>query len=139
MSNLLKLNGMKRIMIITGAIFAGLAVALGALGAHWLKSKLEPSSLANFETAVRYQMYHALAILYLAVLSRDNNPTQFRFPFYVFTLGILFFSGSIYFLATRSLTGLSAPWIGPVTPLGGLFFISGWTYIIYLYTSKKAV
>jgi uncharacterized membrane protein YgdD (TMEM256/DUF423 family) len=130
---------MKRQMIITGAFFAALAVAFGAFGAHWLKTKLGPVELLNFETAVRYQMYHALAILFLAVLARDTNLKQLRFPFYAFTLGTLFFSGSIYFLATRSLTGLSAPWIGPVTPLGGLLFISGWIYIIYLYTSKKAV
>lgn len=133
------MNNMKRQMMITGALLAALAVALGALGAHWLKTKLGPAELLNFETAVRYQMYHALAILFLAVLARDTNLKQLRFPFYAFALGILFFSGSIYFLATRSLTGLSATWIGPVTPLGGLLFISGWIYIIYLYTSKKAV
>lgn len=124
-------------MIVTGALFAGLAVALGALGAHWLKTKLDAAALLNFETAVRYQMYHALALLVLAALTKAGQMKQMRYPYYAFTLGILFFSGSIYFLATRSLTGLSAAWIGPVTPIGGLLFISGWIYVAYIFASGK--
>jgi uncharacterized membrane protein YgdD (TMEM256/DUF423 family) len=122
---------MTKKLIITGSILAGLSVALGALAAHWLKANISPANVANFDTAARYQMYHALAILIMAALPEKFHIKPFRYAYYAFLCGTIFFSGSIYFLATRELTGLQMSWIGPVTPLGGLMFISGWVLLIF--------
>ena len=104
-----------------GAILAGLAVGLGAFGAHGLKKIIAPEMLAVFETGVRYQMYHALALLAVsAAMTRIDHPSL-KVAAFAFVLGSVLFSGSLYGLA------LSGPrWLGPVTPLGGLAFVSGW-------------
>ena len=116
-------------------LLGAIAVALGALGAHFLKSKLSTGlitqdQLIGFDTAVKYQMYHTLAMLALVLLSK-NNPHKFiNWAFNCFFIGILMFSGSLYFLCTRNLFG--ADWLkvlGPITPLGGLFFIVGWIFL----------
>ncbi len=99
----------------TGALLAGTGVALGAFGAHALKSTLTPDMLANFETGVRYQMYHGLGLLGLALL-----PGQRRAPAFLLA-GTLIFSGSLYVL---SLTGTK--WWGAVTPVGGVLQLVGW-------------
>jgi len=92
-----------------------LDVALGAFGAHALKGRLSPEALAVFETGVRYQAYHALALLLLAALRGPDRAA------WCFVGGIVLFSGSLYALA---LTGVR--WLGAVTPLGGLLFLAGW-------------
>lgn len=97
-----------------GAWLAAAAVALGAFGAHGLKSRLDPAMLANFETGVRYQMYAALALMVLG-----TQATQSRSPIFLL-LGALVFSGSLYVLA---LTGVR--WLGAITPLGGVLMIVG--------------
>lgn len=98
----------------TGAFLAALAVALGAFGAHALKSRLDPQMLANFETGVRYQMYAALALMVLG-----TQTGQTRAPLFLL-LGALIFSVSLYLL---SLTGLK--WLGAITPIGGVLLIVG--------------
>lgn len=119
-------------------LLGAIAVALGALGAHFLKSKLPTGlitqdQLAGFDTAVKYQMYHTLAMLTLILLSK-NNPHKFiNWAFNCFLIGIVMFSGSLYFLCTRNLFG--AEWLkvlGPVTPIGGLFFIAGWFFLLLI-------
>jgi uncharacterized membrane protein YgdD (TMEM256/DUF423 family) len=105
---------------MAGAILAGLAVGLGAFGAHALRARLEPRSLEIYETAVRYQMYHAFAMLAVAWLLSRNIPGAANAG-WAFLTGILLFSGSLYLMA---LTGWS--WLGPITPLGGLAFLTGW-------------
>lgn len=119
-------------------LLGAIAVALGALGAHFLKSKLPTGlitqdQLVGFDTAVKYQMYHTLAMLALILLAK-NNPHKFiNWAFNCFLIGIIMFSGSLYFLCTRNLFG--ADWLkvlGPITPLGGLFFIAGWFFLIIL-------
>lgn len=120
---------MTKKLIITGSILAGLSVALGALAAHWLKANISATNVANFDTAARYQMYHALAILFMAALPDKFHIKYFRIAFYMFLTGIILFSGSIYLLATRELTGLQLSWIGPVTPLGGILFIGAWIFL----------
>jgi uncharacterized membrane protein YgdD (TMEM256/DUF423 family) len=122
---------MKNQLIIAGSILAALSVVFGAFAAHWLKANISAANLQNFDTAVRYQMYHALAILFLATLSEKFHIRLFRIAFYAFFTGIIFFSGSIYLLATRELTGFQLAWIGPVTPVGGLLFITGWVLLIF--------
>jgi uncharacterized membrane protein YgdD (TMEM256/DUF423 family) len=108
-----------------GAAAGALAVLLGAFAAHGLKARLEPEHLLTFETGVRYQMYHALAILAAAALGGGRRWQAAAVG--LFAAGIVLFSGSLYLLAARDLLGIEAwRWLGPVTPLGGLCFVAGW-------------
>jgi uncharacterized membrane protein YgdD (TMEM256/DUF423 family) len=111
--------------LTTGAVLAGVGVALGAFGAHGLKEVLDASALGTFETAVRYQMYHALGIMIIATLgmtpaARRAEPWLRRSCQFL-TMGTIIFSGSLYLLVA---TGMS--WLGAVAPLGGLALILGW-------------
>ncbi|MBU1368561.1 MAG: DUF423 domain-containing protein [Bacteroidetes bacterium] len=117
---------MERTYVWTGSLFAGLAVILGALGAHWLRDNISLTDLQSFETGVRYQLFHALAILFLAALPDRFQGKLSRLTYYAFTFGTLFFSLSIYLLSTAELTGINLPWLGPITPIGGLLMIAGW-------------
>ena len=116
-----------RSAIVTGAALAMLAVILGAFAAHGLKQMLDPYDLAIFETAARYQMYHAIALLIVGILaSMPQFSTRWlKLAAIVFVLGIVLFSGSLYLLA---LSGIK--WLGAVTPLGGVAFIFGWLLLI---------
>jgi len=105
--------------LVAGLLLAALGVALGAFGAHALKTRLEPSMLANFETGVRYQMYAALALIALGPLSRGTQPQLRRAPALILA-GAIIFSGTLYILA---LTGQR--WLGAVTPIGGALLIAG--------------
>ncbi len=106
---------------LAGSLSAFLAVAAGAFGAHALRARLAPDLLAAFETGARYQMYHALALLAVAWAVTRWPGTPVRAAGWLFVSGTVLFSGSLYLLA---LTG--ARWLGAVTPLGGLLFLSGW-------------
>ena len=116
---------MKTRIIVTACVSGGLAVALGAFGAHGLKQSISAADLENWKTAVNYQFYHTLALLFLAIFTSLSGK-KVGLAYWGFTIGIIFFSGSLYLLSTRSLTGLSSSFLGPVTPLGGLSFIAGW-------------
>lgn len=112
------------------SIAGALAVILGALGAHRLQPVLTPAELGTWETAVQYHFIHALALLVIATGNRSGKFLNRSFMF--FALGILFFSGSLYFLSVRTHLGIEN--IGPLgllTPIGGLFFIIGWIMIIF--------
>ena len=115
-------------LAITGSLLAGLAVAAGAFGAHALRERLDPASLATFETAARYQLIHALAIVVAAErAARTNNATAMRAAA-LFAAGIGLFSGSLYVLA------LGGPrLLGAVTPFGGLSFMAGWVLLALSY------
>ena len=116
-----------KIFSLIACLFAGLSVVLGAFGAHALKDRLTPEQLITFETGVRYQMYHALALFAVAWLSTKLNGSLVQAGGWCFTAGIVLFSGSLYLLACREVLGLTHwKWLGPVTPLGGLLFIMGW-------------
>ncbi|MDY0076614.1 MAG: DUF423 domain-containing protein [Bacteroidales bacterium] len=123
---------MEKTYIWTGSLFAGLAVLFGALGAHWLRENISQPDLLSFETGVRYQIFHALAILFLAALPARFKGKLCSAAYYLFTFGTLFFSGSIYLLSTSDLTGINFSWLGPVTPIGGLLMISGWLMLFIL-------
>lgn len=112
-----------RIAATFGAVFALVAVAAGAFGAHALRSRLEPRDLEIFETAVRYQMYHAFALFVAAALIVRGMPHAGSGA-WAFIAGITLFSGSLYLMV---FTG--ARWLGAVTPLGGVAFLAGWTMI----------
>ena len=117
---------MERIFFGLGSISALLAVALGAFAAHGLKARLAPDLLAVFETGVRYQMYHALALLSVAWACTRWPGGASAAAGWLFLAGMLLFSGSLYALA------LGAPrWLGPVTPLGGLAFLAGWACLAW--------
>jgi uncharacterized membrane protein YgdD (TMEM256/DUF423 family) len=104
-----------------GCVFGLLAVAAGAFGAHALRARLPADLLAVFETAARYQMYHALALLAVALVAARAPSSLAAAAGWLFSAGIVLFSGSLYALA---LTGIRV--LGAVTPLGGLCFLAGW-------------
>src|SRR5512143_842828 len=110
------------LFFVLGSLSGALAVALGAFGAHALKARLTPDLLATFETGVRYQMYHALAMLAVALaMTRVPAAGLLNVAGWLFVAGTLSFSGSLYLLCfTRQ------RWLGAVTPLGGLAFLAGW-------------
>ena len=114
--------------------FAVTAVALGALGAHALKEILTENQLHSFETGVRYQFFHALAILFLALNTEKFNPKLNR-SLYLMTTGICCFSFSIYLLSLQDILGFSLSFLGPITPIGGLLLISAW--IMLFFSIKK--
>ena len=112
----------KQTSLLLGAISGGLAVAIGAFGAHALKPLLmETGREATFELAVRYQFYHTLALLATGLLTSETSRRALRYSSLCFILGIIFFSGSLYVLC---FTGIKM--LGAVTPFGGVFFILGW-------------
>jgi uncharacterized membrane protein YgdD (TMEM256/DUF423 family) len=117
---------MDRLFFGLGAVMAGLAVAAGAFGAHALRSRLEPDLLAVFETAVRYQMYHALALMAVAWASTRWSGGAAPAAGWLFVAGIVLFSGSLYVLA---LSGVR--WLGAITPIGGLCFLAGWAVLVW--------
>ena len=112
---------MERSFALLGALCAFLAVAAGAFGAHALRDRLSQESLAIFETAARYQMYHALALLAAAWVANRWPGSAARAAGWLFATGIIVFSGSLYLL---SITG--SQWLGAVTPLGGIALLGGW-------------
>ena len=117
---------------ITIGISGAVAVGLGALGAHALKNQLPgglitPDQLNGFDTAVKYQMYHTLAMFMVMLLKSSVNSKLLKAAYLLFFWGIILFSGSLYFLCTRNLMGMeSLKVLGPVTPIGGLLFVAGW-------------
>ncbi|MCX6106741.1 MAG: DUF423 domain-containing protein [Proteobacteria bacterium] len=109
------------IWVAIGAISAALSVACGAFGAHALRANLTPENLAVFETAARYQMYHALALIAVGLLSVKVDSVAVRIAGIAFTSGSVLFSGSLYALVLSNIRAL-----GMITPIGGLGFIVGW-------------
>ena len=112
---------MDRLFFSLGALSAFVAVAAGAFGAHALRGALTPELLDVFETAARYQMYHALALLAVGWLARHGGCRATAAAGWLFAIGTVLFSGSLYAL---SLTGVR--WLGAITPLGGAAFLGGW-------------
>jgi len=128
-------NSLPKNKLITIGLLGAIAVSLGALGAHFLKSKLETGLITvdllnGFDTGVKYQMYHVIGMLLLVILNKLNPNKFFSWAYALFFWGIILFSGSLYFLCTRHLLG--ADWLkflGPITPLCGSSFVFGWLRI----------
>ncbi|MCT7953900.1 DUF423 domain-containing protein [Laspinema palackyanum] len=114
---------MAQLFMVTASILAGLSVAAGAFASHALKPHLSERSMEIFETGAKYQMYHALALLFVGlVLSQTETPSIWlRVAGFAFIAGVLLFSGSLY---TLSLSGIKA--LGAITPIGGAAFLLGW-------------
>lgn len=128
---------MKRKLIITAAILGMIAIILGAFGAHALKKVLSIEQLVTFETGVRYQMYHALFLLFIGLLDNVTEKTKKTICFLV-VFGVILFSGSIYLLATNDLTAFDFKTIGFLTPIGGLLLIMAWGVLLASSLNKKA-
>ena len=118
---------MQRLFFALGSSFALLGVVAGAFGAHALKQRISADMLTTFEIAVRYQMYHALGLIAVAWAASSQWDSRLLLPVgWLFVIGILIFSGSLYIL---SLTGMR--WLGAITPIGGLALIAGWACLVW--------
>ena len=118
---------MHSVFVMTGTFLAGLAVILGAFGAHGLKKIVPPETVTTFQTGVQYQMYHALALIFVGMLFEKVDSGVMKWAGICFVIGILLFSGSLYLitlLKAKNTVGLSGR--GIITPFGGLFFVAGW-------------
>ncbi|HRK01483.1 MAG TPA: DUF423 domain-containing protein [Oligoflexia bacterium] len=115
-----------RWILVIGSIFGFLSVALGAFGAHALRTRLEPRMLEVFETAVRYQMFHALALVAVGLAAATGKTKELYLmgPAVCWVLGVLVFGGSLYALV---LTGIKV--FGAITPIGGVLYLAGWTWL----------
>ncbi|WP_214071153.1 DUF423 domain-containing protein [Mucilaginibacter sp. dw_454] len=127
---------MNKSIVITAALFGMIAVIAGAFGAHGLKTMIAPDQLQIWHTAVEYNFYHVFALLFLSVLAK-NKTSWTTAAYYLFTFGIVFFSGSLYLLACRDILNLKASVIGPITPIGGLLFIGGWASLAVAASKSK--
>lgn len=127
---------MSQKIVLTALILGALAIALGAFGAHGLKKFLSIEQLNSFEIGVRYQMYHALFLLFVAQTNFITDK-QKMIVFLLTLFGILFFSGSIYLLATSTITNIKSKFLGLITPIGGLLLIFSWFYLFYCIIIKK--
>lgn len=122
---------MYKIYLIIGTILAGLAVALGAFGAHGLKKIATPDQVATYQTGVQYQMYHALALILVALLADRVYNGFITSAGVLFVAGIIFFSGSLYLIVSMQAMNRTVPTlVGILTPVGGLFFIMGWICLL---------
>ena len=123
---------MRKPFLIAGALFGGLAVILGAFGAHGLeKITTDEKILHGFQTAVQYQMYHALALFAVAIIYEKIPGKLIKWSGNFFILGIILFSGSLYLLTALKINDSSLTKIaGPITPIGGIFFIIGWLILL---------
>jgi uncharacterized membrane protein YgdD (TMEM256/DUF423 family) len=129
---------MNKTIFLIGILFGISAIVFGAFGAHGLEAVLTEPQLDTFETGVKYQMYHALFLLIVSQL-KMISPGYQKGVMYLITIGLLFFSFSIYLLATNELTGFDFRTIGFITPIGGLLLICGWGLLgIGIIKSKSA-
>ncbi|MEP7092437.1 MAG: DUF423 domain-containing protein [Flavobacterium sp.] len=126
---------MERKIILTGAFLGVLAIILGAFGAHALKAILSAEQLTSFETGVRYQMYHAFFLFFVAS-RKELSLKALKVIYNLVLAGVLFFSGSIYLLTTKNVTSVDFKIIGFVTPIGGLLLIFAWI-VLFVTIFKK--
>lgn len=127
---------MNKNTVLTGGLMFMIAIILGAFGAHGLKEKISMEDLQTFEVGVRYQFYQGLALLVLG-LSADKIRFSLKTPTLLMTIGTVFFSVSIYFLAIQELVGAQLKFLGPITPIGGALMIIGWGIFLWnLFRSK---
>lgn len=127
---------MDRSILISGALMGVIAIILGAFAAHGLKSFISFENMQTFETGVKYQMYHALFLLLLGSLPIASEKVK-NICFYLTVIGVVFFSGSIYMLATNSMTSFDFRVFGPVTPIGGSLLILAWIMLLINFFKLK--
>lgn len=127
---------MERRITIIATLFGMIAIVLGAFGAHALKKVLSVEQLVTFETGVKYQMYHALFLLFVGTTKLVSDKVKTTI-LYLVVVGVVFFSGSIYLLATNDLTSFDFRTIGFVTPFGGFLLICAWFYLFAFVTKNR--
>ncbi len=128
---------MNKKILITGSVFGLLSIAFGAFGAHGLKDLISTEALQTFETGVRYQMYHAIVLLFIGSTTLIQPKTK-NILFYLILFGVLLFSGSIYGLATNNLSTFNFKIIGFITPIGGLLLIISWGLLLINFLKMKS-
>lgn len=130
---------MHKNFLIGGAVFGGLAVVLGAFGAHGMEKITQDEKILHaFQTAVLYQLFHALALLVVALVYEKLPVKWLKWSGNSFVAGILLFSGSIYTVCYLKIIDSPAiKWVGPITPFGGLLLITGWLLLIVAARSKN--
>ena len=134
---IVKKRKMDKKISTTGAVFGMLAIILGAFGAHALKKVLSLEELSTFETGVKYQMYHALFLLFIGLSSLSEKAK--KTIYFLVVIGVIFFSGSIYLLATNGhFIPLDFKAIGFVTPIGGLLLIVAWGILLINLLKKNS-
>ncbi len=126
---------MEKKIFISASLLGLLSVVLGAFAAHGLRDALNTTSLESFQTGVRYQMYHAF-FLFVVGLLPQLTPAQKNRLFWLTITGVVLFSVSIYLLSSNTLTPIDFGFLGPITPIGGLFLISAWGVLV-VYLLKK--
>lgn len=124
------MNKLNKKVLVISSLLGAITIGIGAFGAHGLKDGVSTEALSTFETGVRYQMFHVIALLILGLAGRIPDTTV-KWVSRFFMGGILLFSGSIYLLVLKDHLHLDVIWLGPVTPLGGLLFIAGWLRLGY--------
>ncbi len=127
---------MNKKIIATALILGMISIILGAFGAHALKKVLTPEHLSSFETGVRYQMYHALFLLFLANANFITEKKK-NLVYMLVLIGVILFSGSIYLLTTKEITSIDISSIAFITPIGGLFLISAWFLFLMTILTRK--
>lgn len=127
---------MKKEVLITGAFLGLIAIILGAFAAHGLKPHLTPDQRITFETGVKYQMYSGLFLLFLGMINGISEKVK-NICFYLTLFGVVLFSGSIYLLATNSLTSFDFTVIALITPLGGTLMIAAWIVLLVSFFKLK--
>jgi uncharacterized membrane protein YgdD (TMEM256/DUF423 family) len=131
---------MHRWFLITASLIGALSVALGAFAAHTLRQIVPADTVAIFETGVRYQFYHAFALLAVAILYEKYPGSLLQWAGNCFQVGIILFSGSLYLLtALKAAETVGISKIGILTPFGGLFFIAGWILMVIAFIKKGPV
>jgi len=129
---------MNRKILILASLLGIVAILLGAFGAHGLKELITPEMQQTFETGVRYQMYHAILLLFVGSTPHIRSKTK-TIIFYLVFIGVLLFSGSIYGLSTNELTSFNFKTIAFITPLGGFLFILAWCFLFIEFIKNKAL
>jgi uncharacterized membrane protein YgdD (TMEM256/DUF423 family) len=122
---------------VWGIVFSGLAVIFGAFGAHALADRLQPEELEGFKTGVQYQMYHGLALILAGIMLKNKPSANLSNAAICFILGTFFFSGSLYLITIGKISHFDFKWVGPITPIGGLAFTTGWALMLYHYITKR--
>ncbi len=129
---------MNKTILLTGIFLGLLAIVLGAFGAHGLEKLVDADALKTFEIGVRYQMYHALFLLFLGIWGGLDQKHK-KVVYLCMVLGVFLFSFSLYVLALKSLIGISVKFLAFLTPIGGLFLILGWFFSGYYILTKKPI
>ncbi|WP_310554626.1 DUF423 domain-containing protein [Flavobacterium sp.] len=128
---------MDKKITLTALVFGFVSIVLGAFGAHTLKKILEVDQLSSFETGVKFMMYHALFLLFIAT-NQLIDSKQKKIIYSLVLFGTILFSFSIFLLTTTAITGINFKFVGPITPIGGLFLIFSWGVTFYYIVVKKS-